>query len=316
MPRAQLGLGLAAVGRPAYITAGRGGDLGGERSVQDLEQRTWAVLDEAVAQGWTYVDTARSYGLAEQFLSRWLAARPGVDVRVGSKWGYRYVGGWRVDADVHEVKDHSLAAFLEQRDETLALLGDRLAVYHVHSAVLETGVLEDAALHRELARLRDRGTRIGVSTSGPAQAATVRRALEVEVDGVPLFTSVQTTWNVLETSAAVALEEAAQAGAQVLVKEPVANGRLAPGGADSDGARRVHELAEGLGATADALAMAVALRQPWATCVLSGAVTPEQVRSNAAAARLEVPDDVVDALRLLAEPPEAYWAARSRRPWG
>ncbi len=316
MPPAQLGLGLAAVARPAYITSGRACDLGAERDVHDLEQRTWDVLDAAVEQGWTYVDAARSYGLAEQFLSRWLAARPDVQVRVGSKWGYRYVGGWRLDADVHEVKDHSLAAFLEQRDETLALLGGALAVYHVHSATLETGVLEDAQVHRALAGLRDAGTRVGISTSGPAQADAVRRALEVVVDGAPLFTSVQTTWNVLETSAGDALAEAAAAGAQVLVKEPVANGRLAPGGADGPGAQRVHDLAAGLGVGADVLALAAGLRQPWATTVLSGAVTPEQVRSNAAAARLVVPEDVAQELDGLAEPPAEYWAARSRRPWG
>ena len=315
MPRAQLGLGLAAVARPAYITSGRGADLGAARDVADLEQRTWAVLDAAVEQGWTYVDTARSYGLAEQFLARWLAARPDVQVQVGSKWGYRYVGGWRLDADVHEVKDHSLAAFLEQRAETLALLGDRLGVYHVHSATLKTGVLEDVQVHRALADLRDAGTRVGISTSGPAQADAVRRALDVVVDGTPLFTSVQSTWNVLETSAGPALADAAQAGASVLVKEPVANGRLAPGGADSPGARRVHELARDLGTTADVLAMASALAQPWATFVLSGAVTPEQVRSNAASAQLVVPDDVAQQLAVLAEPPAAYWAARSRRPW-
>ena len=202
--------------------------------MQDLEQRTWDVLDAAVEQGWTYVDAARSYGLAEQFLARWLAARPGVRVQVGSKWGYRYVGGWRLDADVHEVKDHSLAAFLEQRDESLALLDGALSVYHVHSATLDTGVLEDAAVHRALAGLRDAGTRVGISTSGAAQADAVRRALEVVVDGAPLFTSVQTTWNVLEPSAQGALAEAADAGAQVLVKEPVAE---RPAGARGSGHR-------------------------------------------------------------------------------
>ena len=84
---------------------------------------------------------------------------------------------------MHEVKDHSLAAFTEQLAETRALLGDRLDVYHVHSATLETGVLDDAELHRALAALRDTGVRVGVSTSGPEQAAAVRRALAVAVGG-------------------------------------------------------------------------------------------------------------------------------------
>ena len=312
----RLGIGLAAVARPAYITEGRARDLGEDRDPASLEQRTWAVLDAAVDVGMTYVDVARSYGRAEQFLASWLAAHPAVRVEVGSKWGYRYVGDWRLDAPAHEVKDHSLAAFLRQWEETSALLGDHLTAYHVHSATLDTGVLEDAAVHRALRPLQDRGIAVGISTSGPQQAEAVRRALEVTVDGEPLFTSFQSTWNVLETSVQPALEEAAQAGARVLVKEPLANGRLAPGADDgSPGARRVRELATALGVTADAVAIAAALGHPWATRVLSGAVSPDQVRSNAAGASLELPDDVRDQLTELAEDPQDYWTARARRAW-
>jgi len=314
--RSRLGLGLAAVGRPAYITAGRAGDLGADRDVPALRARTFAVLDAAYAAGWRYLDTARSYGRAEEFLAAWLAAHPEVDdVEIGSKWGYRYVGGWRTDADVHEVKDHSLAAFTAQWAETSALLGGRLGTYHVHSATLGTGVLDDAAVHRALAGLREHGVRVGVSTSGPQQADAVRRALAVTVDGEPLFTSVQSTWNVLEPSAGPALAEAAAAGARVIVKEAVANGRLAPGGLDSPAGHRVAELAAGLGASVDALATAAALAQPWAWRVLSGAVDPAQVASNAAAEELDVPADVTAELEGLADDPEAYWSTRSARPW-
>ncbi len=316
MDEMRIGIGLAAVARPAYITAGRDRDLGEHREVADLEQRTWAVLDAAVAAGVRYVDVARSYGRAEEFLASWLRSRPDAEVQVGSKWGYRYVGGWRRDAATHEVKDHSLTAFLRQRDETHALLGDRLTVYHVHSATPETGVLDDAPLHAALAGLRDRGIAVGVSTSGPSQAEVVRRALEVRVDGAPLFTSVQATWNVLETSAGPALAEAADAGARVLVKEPLANGRLAPGGADqAPGSRRVHALAAQLGVGSDTLSLAAALEQPWTGCVLSGAVTPEQVLSNVEATGLELPAGALAELAGLAEEPQEYWAARSRLAW-
>jgi hypothetical protein len=157
---AQLGIGRAALGRPAYLTAGRAADLGERRTVADLKlPRRRPVLRAA-----------------EEFLAEWLAARPDVDdVVEGSKWGYRYVGGWRRDAEVHEVKDHSPAAFAAQYEQTRALLGERLNFYHVHLATLETGVLDDATLHRALANLRSRGVRIGISTSGSGQAETVRR---------------------------------------------------------------------------------------------------------------------------------------------
>ncbi|WP_219418595.1 aldo/keto reductase [Pseudonocardia nigra] len=311
---ARLGIGLAAVARPAYITSGRATDLGDRRAVADLRARTEAVLDAAHAAGIRYVDVARSYGRAEEFLAGWLAAHPEADdVVIGSKWGYRYVGDWRLDAPVHEIKDHSLAAFTEQVAETAALLGPRPAIYHVHSATLDTGVLDDAPLHRALAGLRDRGVRVGVSTSGPAQADAVRRALDVEVDGVPLFTSIQSTWNVLDPSVGPALAEAAAAGARVIVKEAVANGRLTPG--DHDAPPRAVALAHELGVPLDRLAIAAALAQPWAWCVLSGAVDPAQVASNAAAADVELSPDVLAELETLAEEPAAYWAARSARAW-
>jgi aryl-alcohol dehydrogenase-like predicted oxidoreductase len=226
------------------------------------------------------------------------------------------VGDWRLDADVHEVKDHSLAAFSAQCAETRALLGDRLGVYHVHSATLETGVLGDPALHRALAVLRDSGVRIGVSTSGPRQAEAVRAALAVRVDGAALFTSIQSTWNVLEPSVGPALAEAAAAGARVIVKEAVANGRLAPGVADGGvGPRRAGELAAELGVGLDQLAIAAALQQPWTWRVLSGAVSVEQLGSNLAAESVRLPAAVRNELATLAEPPEEYWAARSRRSW-
>ena len=317
MARERVGIGLAAVARPAYITTGRDRDLGTSRGVDELRVRTEAVLDAAVDAGVRHVDVARSYGRAEEFLAGWLAARPGVQVSVSSKWGYRYVGGWRTDAATHEVKDHSLEAFLRQRDESLALLGEHLSLYQVHSATLDSGVLDDRRLHAELGALRDTGVAVGISTSGPEQAAAVRRALEVEVGGAPLFTSYQSTWNVLETSVAPALAQAAQAGATVVVKEPVGNGRLVPGADDpAPAARRVVALAAELGVGEDVVALAAALAQPWATRVLSGAVTPEQVRSNASAADTVLPPGALEALEGLAEDPADYWAARSRRSWG
>ena len=305
------------MGRPAYLTAGRHSDLGEHRTVADLRGRTSAMLDAAYEAGIRYVDAARSYGYAEEFLAGWLAARPNADdLVVGSKWGYRYVGDWRLDAEVHEVKDHSLAAFTTQLAQTRALLGERLDVYHVHSAGVQTGVLDDTALRSALATLRARGVRVGVSTSGPEQPDTVRRALDVLVDGEPLFTSFQSTWNLLDPSAGAALAEAAATGARVIVKEAVANGRLAPGGEDgTDGVRRAASLAAELGMGVDQLAMAAALAQPWAWRVLSGAVSPAQLGSNVAAESIALPAHLVAELPTLAEPPDGYWAARSRRSW-
>jgi aryl-alcohol dehydrogenase-like predicted oxidoreductase len=62
--------------------------------------RTYTVLDEAYASGIRYVDAARSYGRAEEFLAGWLDDRGHDDVVVGSKWGYRYTGAWQLDGGV------------------------------------------------------------------------------------------------------------------------------------------------------------------------------------------------------------------------
>src|ERR1700733_5319143 len=75
----RIGLGLAAIGRPAYITTNRGADLGSHRSRDALRERTWQLLDAAYADGVRYVDVARSYGLAEAFLGGWIASRDEVD---------------------------------------------------------------------------------------------------------------------------------------------------------------------------------------------------------------------------------------------
>ncbi|MFC9288410.1 aldo/keto reductase [Streptomyces sp. NPDC057052] len=311
-PTCHIGLGLAAVGRPGYINLGRDRDLGDDRGVETLRARTHELLDAAYAQGVRYVDAARSYGRSEEFLADWLAARPDVtDVVVGSKWGYTYTAEWTTDAELHEVKDHTLATYERQRAETARLLGDRLDLYQIHSVTPDSPALTDKELHARLAEAAAGGLTVGFSTSGPAQADAVRAALAVEVDGAPLFRTVQSTYNVLETSAGPALAEAHDAGLTVIVKEGMANGRLA-GPHAPDALRAV---AEETGLGCDAVALAVILRQPWAGVVLSGAATAAQLSSNLHAAVVDVDEDRLARLAALAEEPAAYWERRGRLPW-
>ena len=293
----RIGLGLAALGRPAYITSGRGVDLP-DRSVAGLRARTSAVLDAAYAAGIRYFDAARSYGRAEEFLAGWLAAGAHDDAVAGSKWGYRYTGDWRLNAKVNEVKEHSLAMFTRQLGQTRALLKDRLALYQVHSLTEDSPLLGDHALLAAMAALRDQGVLIGLSTSGPRQADTVRRALAVTAGGAPMFAAVQVTWNLLEPSVGDAAAEAAQAGCAVLVKEPVANGRLAPGGDAARPDSPLARFAARASATPDAIAIAAALAQPWATVVLSGAVSTAQLQSNLAALRFTTSSSIACRTRI------------------
>ncbi len=310
-----LGLGLAAIGRPAYINLGRREDLPGERTLEQMRERAYQLLDEALQLGIRYFDAARSYGLAEQFLGAWVTRRDPLPVAItcGSKWGYRYVGDWRMRAAVHEVKDHSLPMLQTQYRESRQLLGRHLDLYQIHSATLDSGVLDDRAVMQELVHLAQGGLVVGLSVSGPQQSEVIRRALTVQVDGVNPFSEVQATWNLLEPSAGSALSEAHQAGWGVLVKEGLANGRLLV--ADDPRLAPLRTVAAAHGVGPDAIALASILAQDWADVVLCGAVTVDQLRSNATAAEVALSEDDLQALDELSETAGAYWRTRSELPW-
>ncbi|MEV3969496.1 aldo/keto reductase [Streptomyces sp. NPDC050698] len=311
-PTCHIGLGLAAVGRPGYINLGRDEDLGEDRSVETLRDRTHELLDAAYAQGVRYFDAARSYGRSEEFLAGWLRGRPGLDdIVVGSKWGYTYTADWSTNAEKHEVKDHTLATYERQRAESDALLGDRLDLYQIHSVTPDSPALTDKELHAKLAEAATQGLTVGFSTSGPAQADAIRAALAVTVDGEPLFRTVQSTYNALETSAGPALAEAHDAGLTVIVKEGMANGRLAGPHAP----HALKEVAERTGLGCDAVALALILRQSWAGVVLSGAATTAQLASNLHAAVVDLDEDQLARLAALVEEPHAYWQRRAQLPW-
>jgi aryl-alcohol dehydrogenase-like predicted oxidoreductase len=119
-----------------------------------------------------------------------------------------------------------------------------------------------------------------------------------------LFSAVQATWNLFETSVGPALADAHAAGWTVIVKEALANGRLAVSG----------PMTAALGEHPDVTALAMALAQPWADVVLSGAATAAQLRSNLDA--LEVTTQVdPDRFATLALDPQNYWDQRAAMPW-
>ncbi|MFF9769469.1 aldo/keto reductase [Streptomyces sp. NPDC053086] len=311
-PTCHIGLGLAAVGRPGYINLGRESDLPEDRTVEVLRERTHELLDAAYAQGVRYFDVARSYGRSEEFLADWLKAHPDIDdIVVGSKWGYTYTADWSADAETHEVKDHGLDTYDRQRAETDALLGDRLDLYQIHSVTPDSPALTDRDLHARLAEAAAGGLTVGFSTSGPGQADAIRAALAVTVDGEPLFRTVQSTYNVLETSAGPALAEAHDAGLTVIVKEGMANGRLAASHAPD----MLRAVAEETSLGCDAVALAWVLRQPWAGVVLSGAATVPQLLSNLHAPAVDLDVDQLTRLATLKEEPGAYWERRGQLPW-
>ena len=102
---------MAALGRPGYINLHHGQDLGHESGEAAMEHRAHDVLDTAWKIGIRYFDVARSYGRGEQFLGSWIRSRSisRSAVTVGSKWGYTYMADWKIQAQSHEIKSHTLA---------------------------------------------------------------------------------------------------------------------------------------------------------------------------------------------------------------
>lgn len=315
-----LGLGLAALGRPGYINLGHGDDLGQQHSEEAMEERTHEMLDAAWAAGVRYFDAARSYGKAEEFLGNWLRKRkiPEAEVVVGSKWGYTYTAGWKVKAEAHEIKEHSLERLQQQWKESVRLLGPFLKLYQIHSATLDSGVLEKQEVLEELWRMKRGGQAIGLTLSGPAQAQTLEKALGISHGGQLLFNTVQASWNLLEPSAEPMLQQAHERGMGVIVKEVLANGRLTDRNLEpafTNKYKVLKHLADKKGCTPEAVAIGAALTRPWADVVLSGATTPAQLDSSLQATGIALNEQEAQGLRFIAEKPAVYWSKRSALEW-
>ncbi len=322
MPAAR-GIGLAALGRPGYMNLGHAEDLNADYSLAAMQANAHAVLDAAFDLGVRYFDAARSYGRAEEFLAAWIRAREFApnELRVGSKWGYTYTADWAVDVPAgtqHEVKEHSLENLRKQYAISQQYLGEQLNLYQIHSATLESGVLENEAVLMRLHEMKQAQVEIGISVSGVNQSAVIEKAISIEFGGRRLFDSVQATWNLLERSAEAALQKAHQAGLDVIVKESLANGRLTVrNDVEAFGGRRdvLNGAAQEHGATWDAIAIAAAMNQPWATTVLSGAASATHLDANVKARDVVWTEQLEQRLQAMAQPAEDYWDQRSSLAW-
>lgn len=315
----EIGLGLAALGRPGYINLGHAADLPSDYDVQSMEANARQVLDTAYAHGIRYFDVARSYGKGEAFLAAWLGQhREKNDILIGSKWGYTYTACWQVEAEKHEVKEHSFEVLNRQWPESESLLGDRLGIYHIHSATLESGVLENTEVLDRLWELKDSGIIIGLSLSGPKQQQTLGKALTISRGEEGLFQSVQATWNILEQSATAALEIAEATGLGIIIKEALANGRLTERNQDQefkDTKSELQKMAKKYNVGIDAISIAFVLQQPWTHTVLSGAGTEEQLLSNLQAQDVHLSREDMNTLSSMRETAVAYWQKRAQLPW-
>eukprot|EP00591_Stephanopyxis_turris_P016661 CAMPEP_0195533966 /NCGR_PEP_ID=MMETSP0794_2-20130614/41545_1 /TAXON_ID=515487 /ORGANISM="Stephanopyxis turris, Strain CCMP 815" /LENGTH=288 /DNA_ID=CAMNT_0040666675 /DNA_START=272 /DNA_END=1138 /DNA_ORIENTATION=- len=287
-----------------------------------MQNRANEVIDRALSLGVNWFDCARSYGLSEKFVGEYLRSKDisSDDVYVSSKWGYTYVADWNVsleDGKPHEIKNHSVENFLLQVEETNDNLGEYVNLYQIHSATFDSGVLTDDRVHEALNECKKkRGWSIGLSVSGPSQNKIIQEAMNIRSPGeeTRLFDSVQCTFNLLEQKPGETLEEARNAGMDIIIKEGLANGRLLQN-------PLLLDLCEKVNADPDQLALASILAQPFQPRVLSGSVTADQMESNFQALELseklvtQYPDILEKLIQGCVVPSEDYWKERSELAW-
>ena len=148
----KIGFGTAAIGRPQYI------NLRTEDSkyanLEEFRLNGVHVLEEAYNLGVRYFDTAPGYGFAENLLLEWLKTKNDNSIKLATKWGYTYVANFDENSEIHEIKEHSLSKLNSQWQVSKKLL-PYLSVYQIHSATLETGVLENESILNQLAFLKE-----------------------------------------------------------------------------------------------------------------------------------------------------------------
>ncbi|SNQ44953.1 aldo/keto reductase [Cellulophaga lytica] len=316
MKNTKLGLGLAALGRPDYINI-RTTNV--NKSVAAFKENAFTMLDHAYELGIRYFDTAPSYGKGEQFLLDWKNQREHKDLVLGTKWGYTYVANWEIGFNgEHEIKEHSLAKLKEQWQTSKNLLPE-LGIYQVHSATLESGILDNTNVLEELYTIKkETGLTIGISTSGTQQSNVIEKALGIKVNGEDLFTSFQVTYNVLEQSTYPILNQLLKENKTVIVKESLANGRVFKSDAFKNyqkNYKTLEALANNHNVSVDAIALRFIIDALEPTYLLSGASNTVQLDSNYKALDIVLSKSDLEKLKQLKTNPNNYWEERSSLEW-
>ncbi|QDH79766.1 aldo/keto reductase [Echinicola soli] len=319
MTSTQIGLGMAALGRPEYININPSDQR--EKSEEAFFDHSLKVLDEAYKSGVRYFDTAASYGKGESFLLEWHQSRNHPDVMFGSKWGYTYTADWQLGYEgKHEIKEHSLQKLEEQWGYSQKLC-PALGIYHIHSATLASGVLENEdedVLEKLAAIKRSTGVLIGLSSSGTEQQEVLEQAMNIAVDDTPLFDTFQVTFNILEQTTFSTLQNAKTNGVKILIKEAMANGRIFPNNAYPYYEKTytyLSRLADKYQVGIDAIALRFCMDKINPAYVLSGASTIPQLTANLKASTFQLTQAELDSLSKLAVAPEDYWHERSQLKW-
>jgi aryl-alcohol dehydrogenase-like predicted oxidoreductase len=312
----KLGLGTAALGRPQYINVRQ--HTTKHSDVETFRKQSFAVLEHAYNSGVRYFDTAPGYGLAEELVLEWLQTKEDHSVEVATKWGYTYTANFEVDATIHEVKEHSLSKLKEQWNFSKKLL-PYLKVYQIHSATLETGVLENTDVLAYLAFLkREHKLIIGLTTTGTNQLEVIKKALKVTINEIQVFDLFQVTYNFLDQSLQEISAELVRQNKQIVIKEALANGRVFRNHTYphyTEMYRTLERLSKKHSVGVDAISLKYCEQTITDSIVLSGASTSEQLRDNLKLHTFTLSNNDIDILNGLKVTPDFYWAERKKLAW-
>ena len=312
----QLGLGTAALGRPQYINVRQ--EECDNSNLAEFRKQSFSVLENAYNSGIRYFDTAPGYGLAEELILEWLQTKNDKTIEVGTKWGYTYTANFDANATVHEVKEHSLSKLNEQWNFSKRLL-PFLKVYQIHSATLETGVLENKEVLEQLALLKkEYNLKIGLTTTGTNQIEIIKKALDVLVDGEQIFDLFQVTYNFLDQSLLEISAELIRQNKSIVIKEALANGRVFrnPKYAHYNKMYTTLEsLAKKHNVGVDAVSLKYCEQTVSNSIVLSGASNTEQLQENLKLNTFSLSDGEIEVLNSFKVSPEFYWNERKKLQW-
>ena len=312
----QLGLGTAALGRPQYINVRQEEPKG-----QDLEafkKQGFTVLENAYNLGIRYFDTAPGYGLAEQLLLEWVQTKNDRNIQIATKWGYTYVANFDVNAAVHEIKEHSIEKLKEQWEVSKAFI-PHLRVYQIHSATLETGVLNNDVVLHQLAFLKNEyKIEIGITTTGTNQTAVIKKALDVTVGGHQLFDAFQVTYNMLDQSLGDISSELLQQKKKIIIKEALANGRVFRNKIFKKYYSLYNELehlSQKYGVGVDAISLQFCGQTIPKSIILSGASNTTQLQENVRLNTFHLIEEEIQQLAVFKIDPITYWEERNQLAW-
>lgn len=202
-----IGYGAFKIGRNVGIRYARSYELPDERQAERLLH---GVLDLGVR----YIDTAPAYGLSEERIGRFLSGRRGEFV-LSTKVGELF-------ADGRSFYDFSAAAIERSLEQSLRRLRtDAVDLLFVHAPADDVRVLRETDAVAAVLELRRRGWTRAVGLSAKTVDAA-RLAL-------PWADALMIEYHLEDRSFEPVLAEAAAAGVGVIIKKPLASGRLPPG---------------------------------------------------------------------------------------